>query len=199
VAKGIPPLPGARAEGRSVAGRFHAAAILEGSDASRQAALRMLAGHQVLHIAAHAVPHRDLSGAASILMAGDTDGSWRADDIASRRFADLRLVVLSSCESAIGFPTTLSGPMSIGQAFLTAGAEYVLVTQWPVEDRVSRRFMETFYDQLEIMGSPERALAEAQRRFKSSPNAVDRRPKSWAGYSVATGNAGRSSAGKESS
>jgi CHAT domain-containing protein len=132
-------------------------------------------------------PNRDLSGAAAILLAGDTDGNWRADDIASRRFDDLRLVVLSSCESAIGFPTTLSGPMSIGQAFLTAGAEYVLVTQWPVEDRVSRRFMDTFYDQLELSGSPERALAEAQRRFKSSPNAIDRRPKSWAGYYVATG------------
>jgi len=69
----------------------------------------------------------------------------------------------------------------------------------PVEDRVSRRFMETFYDQLEIMGSPERALAEAQRRFESSPNAVDRRPKSWAGYYVATGKAGQSSARGESS
>ena len=75
----------------------------------------------------------------------------------------------------------------------------MLVTQWPIEDRVSRRFMDTFYDQLELSGSPERALAEAQRRFKASPNAIDRRPKSWAGYYVATGNAGRSSAGEESS
>src|SRR5262249_32909106 len=89
LAESLPPLPGARTETHAISSRFHEADILEGSEATREAVLSDLSGRQVLHVAAHVVAHRDLSGAAAVLLAGEVGNNWRADDIAGRQFQNL--------------------------------------------------------------------------------------------------------------
>ena len=62
-----------------------------------------------------------------------------------------RLVVLSSCETNIGFPKVYDDifeNISLNTAFKYAGAQYVLGSRWEVSDQYSKKFYSYFYNTL---------------------------------------------------
>ncbi len=75
------------------------------------------------------------------------------------------LVTLSACRSGISRVLRGDEPMGLVRAFLSAGAQAVLVTLWPVEDTSARILMERFYATLIDQGrvfDPAAALRDAQ-------------------------------------
>jgi CHAT domain-containing protein len=73
------------------------------------------------------------------------------------------------------------------RAFLTAGADNVLATLWPIGDRATSQLMRRFHEQLPGR-RPAAALAAAQRdALRSSATAA---PRHWAGFAVAGANRG---------
>ena len=57
-----------------------------------------------------------------------------------------RLVVLSACETGQGKIDYSEGVVGLVRALRIAGAQDILMTLWPVDDRQARDFMRTFYD-----------------------------------------------------
>ncbi|MCA1732557.1 MAG: CHAT domain-containing protein, partial [Acidobacteria bacterium] len=92
------------------------------------------------------------------------------------------LVVLNSCETAVGRASAAEGMQSLARAFQLAGARTVVGTIWPVEDRVSRRFALALYDGLAAGATVGDAVRRAQLALaRDEPYSSARQ---WAGFSV---------------
>jgi CHAT domain-containing protein len=184
----FPSLAAAEREAEQVAGRRAGSRILIGENATRESVERLLPEAAIVHLAAHGVANSEDPGSAALLLAGSgARAHWRAAEIASRKLPALRLVVLSACESGRGYETTTVGSLSLARAFLAAGAEAVVGTQWAIDDVLGGRFVERFYDELARGHAVGSALARTQRAFIQSADPRERSPATWAGYFVAAG------------
>jgi len=126
----------------------------------------LLAGPEVLHIAAHVQgDDRNAWQSAIVLAPDDPALRLRAADLADMRLR-ARLAVLSSCSSARGRILSGEGVLGLSSAFLAAGVPAVIATLWPVQDEVTARFMMLFYRQLAEGASAGSALRRAQEKLR---------------------------------
>ena len=85
-------------------------------------------------------------------------------DPAVALFAQLRLVVLSACRTALVGTELPDEAVGLPSAWLQAGAKDVLASLWPVSDSVTVAFMKKFYELLLLDRlDPTEALWLAQR------------------------------------
>ncbi|UCF21537.1 MAG: CHAT domain-containing protein [Gemmatimonadota bacterium] len=154
------------------------------STAATEQAIREYSGSAaVVHFAAHAQPnvHQPDYGYISLTPSGADDGKLHAYEI---RELDLRgrLVVLSACESAAGRLRAGEGPLSLGRAFLHAGASGVIATLWPVGPPAAE-LMGGFYRALAADHPPAAALRAAKLELR---NGTLSSPLYWAPFILIT-------------
>lgn len=115
-----------------------------------------------LHIACHGQFDEDdplasylETGAGERLTAREVLQDWRLR---------AELVALSACQSGVSRIVRGDEPLGLVRAFLYAGAQAVLVSQWPVEDLPTALLMQRFYRELQgaAEADPARALHGAQ-------------------------------------
>lgn len=125
-------------------------------------ALRASVSTPVLHIASH---FRFVTGSeASFLLLGDgTHLTLRQMRKELPRFADVDLLTLSACETAMGSGTNENGLEVEGLGVMAQkhGAKAVLATLWPVADASTAVLMQEFYRNVR---QPEKSKAEALRQ-----------------------------------
>ena len=113
---------------------------------------------------------------------GDVDGSLLASDIASAEFKGAEVVVLGTCDGASGPFVEGEGSISLARVFLSAGADAVVASLWPVDDAGSK-LLTDFHAALRRSADPTSALRSAQLASLSR-----RRPlgalSAWAGFVV---------------
>lgn len=94
------------------------------------------------------------TGEGERLTAREVQAAWRLQ---------ARLVTLSACESGVSQILRGDEPMGLVRAFMSAGAQAVLVSQWPVDDLATLLLMTRFYEIVQEGGtSLSWALAAAQ-------------------------------------
>jgi tetratricopeptide (TPR) repeat protein len=160
-----------------------------GFDATRAlASSPELANYRAVHFAAHAVlnnEHPELSGIVLSMFDRDgrpQDGFLRLFDVYALRL-NADLVVLSGCETALGKELRGEGLVGLTQGFLAAGADHVLATLWPVEDRATAEFMKRFYRfLLKDSMRPAAALAATRSSMRAEP--AWSAPYYWAGFQL---------------
>jgi tetratricopeptide (TPR) repeat protein len=94
-----------------------------------------------------------------------------------------KLVYLSTCNSGTGMVSYQEEIVSLSSAFLTAGAETVIATLWPVKDESAALFCKYFYDHLlnsKCGTRPSQALAYAKRKL--SEDSLWSHWCHWSGY-----------------
>ncbi len=203
------PLPGTADEVRELRRDFRGVdARIAGDPAAVPLRAAELSRYQVLHVAAHtwvddqrpwnsglllgsrwAAPLIAAAGApAGAPAAGSAAGAdreaagapWlRAAAIASMRLP-ARLALLSGCESGGGRIAWGEGVQGLGAAFQSAGVPAVVVTLWPVDDRISAALVRTFYSRLADGETAADALRHAQLDLARRPATAH--PFFWAGY-----------------
>jgi len=110
---------------------------------------------------------------------GQEDGILTAYEISQMNLSNTELVVLSACETGLGQVSGNEGVYGLQRAFKIAGAKYLIMSLWKVDDRSTQSFMVEFYKQW-LQGKlpiPQAFRAAQQAIRAKSPNPYD-----WAGF-----------------
>ena len=75
------------------------------------------------------------------------DGILTAEEIASLDLRGVEWAVLSACDTGLGKATSAEGVFGLRRAFQLAGAHTVVMSLWPVEDKVTTDWMQFLYEQ----------------------------------------------------
>jgi CHAT domain-containing protein len=105
-----------------------------------------------------------------------------AHDIAALRLRNLRLAVLSACDTANGDEGTPADLNSVARTLVAAGVPNVVASRWRVDSATTRQLMRAFYASLVSGKSPAAALRAAGDTVRSMPRY--RHPYYWASFAV---------------
>jgi CHAT domain-containing protein len=155
------PLPASLGEVREIATTWkkwnqrEPTDLLTGSEATRARFLEAAPTARVLHVATHAFVLDKACGKGNPLLhsglvfAGvnhDRQASvLTAQQIASLDLEGVDWAVLSACSTGNGELHDGEGVMGLVRSFRVAGAKTVVMTLWPVDDEIARRFMRSLY------------------------------------------------------
>jgi CHAT domain-containing protein/tetratricopeptide (TPR) repeat protein len=177
---GLKNIPDARGELASLRRLMPGAVELVGSEATEAAVIEAVGRSSLVHVATHGVRYPVYGGCAALLLsppAGESGGEnvgaslLTEGEIAALDLSGAGLVVVSSCESAVGRGAERARGYGVGGAFLEAGAQSVVATLWPVEDAAAKDFAGAFY--AELIGKRAGPL-DALRRAAAGVIAADR-------------------------
>jgi CHAT domain-containing protein len=180
-------LPGSIEEVRAIRSIVGASTKVLTGDAATGAAFRVEAPRfSVIHLATFGVLNQrnPLNSYVELAGAGGRSQRLAVHDLVGVTL-HARLVVLSACETALASGTETNVPAGddwtgMVRAMLVAGADNVLATLWPVQDRATPALMAGFYREL-VAGRPlPLAVALAQRAAIHDRRRAD--PASWAGF-----------------
>ncbi|MBB5055478.1 CHAT domain-containing protein [Granulicella aggregans] len=186
----IPSLPGSRLEASSIQKIIGVSGtrLVLGAEASRNTVLGgAFAQARVVHFATHGLLDARRPENSGLVLAmfnaqgKPQDGYLRMGDIHSLHLS-AELVVLSSCESALGKDMGSEGIVGLPRAFLYAGAQRVIASLWKVDDEASAILMAYFYRELKDGRSPAAALNRAQLRMARNQKFHD--PYFWAAFFI---------------
>jgi len=184
----IPNLPGSRNEALAIqliTGPARTRLVM-GYEANREAIMASsVARQRIIHFATHGMMdtrHPEMSGLVLSMFnkRGEAqDGYLRLSDIYNLKLS-ADLVVLSSCESALGKDLGSEGINGLPRAFLYAGARRVIASLWKVDDEATVTLMSAFYSRLQRGEDPAQALQGAQLALLKNTRLSE--PYYWAGF-----------------
>ncbi len=182
----LSPIPFAKSEIERIAAFFppKKTSLLVGPDADENIfKSRSLLPFRILHFAVHGfIDDKNPSRSALVLSQnGKTgeDGLLQTREIYRLR-TKADLVVLSSCQTALGRLLRGEGIEGLSRAFFYSGSSAVLMTLWSIHDQAGAQFMARFYGHV-ASGDP---IADALRKAKMDMIASPyySHPYYWAGY-----------------
>ncbi len=175
----FPALPGTEAEARTAARLLGTRARTYLGAQASSAQLFQLHSPSVLHLGTHGfflgseqerrqLPNPlmrvglALEGAQQVVNGHSGDGLLSGLQLAGLSLDGTELVVLSACETALGDAVAGEGVAGLNQAFLTAGARRVILSQWRVPDATTGQLMADFYARYAAGTEPAEALQQAK-------------------------------------
>lgn len=153
-----PAIEGSAEEASIVAAQFPASALLIREKATAKNVRENIGSASVLHFATHGLLHT-VPYRSAILFANGESLSV-AEFMGMKLDADL--AVVSACDSGSGEITRGDEVIGLSRGLLAAGIRSVMVTQWPISDRVTVMIMERFYREYRAGAEPCVALSRAQ-------------------------------------
>jgi len=201
------PLPQTALEVSDISAQWQAANSsataeqLLGPNATRESFLRDAVRGRVLHVATHAfllsqscgdgnpLLHSGLvfAGANSTQTKDRENSLLTAQEIAAINLEGVDWAVLSACNTGAGEVRDGEGVLGLQRAFRLAGAHSVIMTLWPVDDDMSRRYMHELYSQrFGHNASTAQAVWNASRKLlaerRASAAQLSTHPWYWAGF-----------------
>lgn len=186
------------------------ARLLTGADIDAAALAAEVRGASVVHLATHAFTlpvvsagdpdsrwNQRVAGLSPLLLTGlalsqanaGGDGLLNGETLATFDLSRCKLAVLSGCATSLGEAQTWQGFASLGKAACMAGAESVVTSLWPVDDRWTEVLMEAFHRaRWEQQLPDEQALWQAQMTVRRQ----NRLPRHWAGWVLTSATSRRS-------
>lgn len=185
-------LPGSRDEVDAIRALYgRQATVLTNSAASEPAFREAAPRYSIVHLATYGVlnKHNPLFSYVALNASAGADGRLEVHEVFGLALK-ARLLVLSACQTALASGAVSDVPagddwVGLVRAFLSVGAQNVIATLWPVEDRSTARFMERLHRGLRSGRQEIAALAQAQRDALRNPTTAD--PFYWAGFVLVGG------------
>jgi CHAT domain-containing protein/tetratricopeptide (TPR) repeat protein len=120
---------------------------------------------------------------ANQLNSGAEDGVLTALEASALDLRNTALVVLSACDTGIGFVQNGQGVLGLRSALTLAGARNQMLTLWKIDDDETTQVMAGFYRGLQAGKSPSTALRDVQTGFISQAGNL-MHPYYWAAFIV---------------
>lgn len=149
---------------------------------AREEEVKNQLNRSLVHIATHGffmedekAPSKDPMLSSGLLLAGvsdlqigegQDDGILTAYEIMNLSLTDLKMVVLSACETGLGEIASGEGIYGLQRAFFVGGAQSVIMSLWKVDDSATKDLMTTFYKEYLKSGNKREAFLSAQRKIK---------------------------------
>jgi hypothetical protein len=133
---------------------------------------RNIESFDIIHFAAHSSPFISEvnEGAILLVSSSEDDGILSTSEIASLTLEN-KLVFLSSCETNVGDFIPGEGINSIARSLLFAGADGVIASLWPVNDKTAVSITDQFYSLYLKTNDPAIAIYQAQELvFSNNPH-----------------------------
>ena len=165
---------------------------LLGSSATERS-IKNAVNHDILHIATHGYFLEDeaihntpnpllnsgliLAGATNFIRQGqnplhsEDDGILTAFEAMNLDLENTNVVVLSACETGLGTVQNGEGVYGLQRAFQLAGANYIIMSLWPVDDEATQYLMSEFYKQWAVKENVRDAFRQAQLSTRQKFNA----------------------------
>lgn len=138
---------------------------------------------RILHLATHGILNDSAPMYSQIVLAQTGTGEEEDGLLEAREILNMNLnadlVVLSSCESALGKVGQGEGMMGLAWAFFVAGTSTTVVSQWKVASASTTEFMLTFHQKLK---SESKAEALRSAALQLSKQDQYRHPFYWAPF-----------------
>jgi CHAT domain-containing protein len=184
----LPALPLANKEATSVGDLYPRGVVLVGEAATKRRILREYAA--VIHFAGHTLVNLQHPMLSRLILAPDpqqedSDGLLMSD-ITRDRFGSVRLVVLATCDGAVGRFAEGEGVISVARAFFAAGVPAVVASLWPAEDNATDLLI-AFHRELRARHEVTSALRAAQLSWLRNHTRTPVR--TWAGFVALGGTA----------
>jgi len=182
----IPRLPGSADEAKAILEIIGSKDVLFklGFDATRALVLENgLGSYRLIHFATHEIIDAQNPEMSALILSllnergKAQDGYLRLGDIYKLRLS-ADLVVLSSCDSALGKDLDSEGIIGLPRGFLYAGAKSVIASLWKVDDAETGKLMADLYARMQRGESPSAALRGAQIKMAQEGE----KPQVWAAF-----------------
>lgn len=163
------PLPGAEREVQQLGSLFAQHTIYLQRDATKARFKEVANSASLLHVAAHAeVDEVDPLFSRILFSSSATEsGVLEAREIFRLDLGAVKLVTLSACESGLGKVSRGEEIVGFTRSFLSAGADSVIASLWPVADDSTEALMTKLYQELvagrDLGSAMQAAQIEVQR------------------------------------
>jgi CHAT domain-containing protein len=117
---------------------------------------------------------------ANLIKNGDEEGILTALEASSLNLWGTKLVTLSACDTGIGEIKNGEGVYGLRRAFFESGAETLVMSLWPISDRVTRDMMTVYYTGLK--GGLGRGEALRQAELAMMKRQDRQHPFYWASF-----------------
>ncbi|MDQ7824545.1 MAG: CHAT domain-containing tetratricopeptide repeat protein [Candidatus Eremiobacteraeota bacterium] len=172
-------VPSSLQEVQDIGKIFSSSRIYHGSEATKERFTREAPSASIIHLATHSSLNRDDINKSYIQFSGG-EGKLYLGDIYGLQVPGASIVVLSSCESALGDENPGREYASLASAFAIAGSPSVIASLWRVEDKGTALLFREFYSGLkEGLGRSE-ALRRAKISLMGKKDTAS--PFYWAGF-----------------
>jgi CHAT domain-containing protein len=142
---------------------------------------------RILHLTLHTVetdPHDPTGLAILFSKLSETDANLLTSSELYSLDLNSELAVVSSCQSGFGQIRQGEGTLSLGRAMALAGCRASVVNLWKADDAVSRDLMISFYKNLKLGQTKDRALQNAVRFYLQNTLSERAGPQFWANFSA---------------
>jgi CHAT domain-containing protein/cytochrome c-type biogenesis protein CcmH/NrfG len=178
---GLPALPSAEEEARTIAGFYPNAEQFSGANATKTNFLAGLPGAEIIHFAGHYVA-AETQAYSKLLF---SDGDLRSFEIAGNRLPKSKLVVLSACRTGIEKFYKGEGAIGIARTFLAVGTPLVVASRWQVDSEATKDLMIAFHrNRREKNLNSLEALRAAQIGMLRGADENFRQPFFWSAFSL---------------
>ncbi|MDF5716796.1 MAG: CHAT domain-containing protein, partial [Rhizonema sp. NSF051] len=173
-------LPGAEEEANKIARLFNTQA-LTGNVATETTVKQRMSQARIIHFATQGILEYEgmnIPGELAFAPSIQDDGWLKSDEIMNLNL-NAELVVLSSCDTALG-RITGDGVIGLSRSFFAAGVPTVISSLWSPSDRETVLLMTKFYESLNK--NPDKAYALRQAMLVTMKKYPE--PRHWAAFTL---------------
>ena len=182
------PLPGVQKEVDAIE-KTAKTSVFRGVEASEENFRKESSQYNILHLAMHAYINDSLPAFSRLAFSPEPgekdilkDGWLNTADIYNLDLRNVRLSVLSACNTGTGKMQRGEGLMSLARGFLYAGCPSIVVSLWEVEDNAGTQIMTSFYKNLERGKTKDAALRAAKLEYLENANSRLAHPHYWMSF-----------------
>ena len=192
-------LASARREAETVAAYYSSTfRPLLGKDATELRIRSEILKSNVAHFAIHYEANERFSLFSGMVLASppgvkvsdkEDDGVWQIHEIYKMKLPQMRLVVLSACQTGVEHQYGGEGAVSVARPFIAAGVPLVVATLWPVDSEASEKLMVSFHRYRRLGGGllTVEALRRAQLDLLRGEDSRYHHPYYWAAFTAIGG------------
>jgi CHAT domain-containing protein/cytochrome c-type biogenesis protein CcmH/NrfG len=161
---------------------YSQATTIRNEKATKESFLREIQKNDILHFAGHYLANETSPLNSRLLLADDknSEGDLRVFEIAEQKNQNLKLAILSACQTGMEKYYNGEGAVGIARIFLAIGVPSVVASQWEVDSDSTADLMINFHRNRKIKGlSTAKALREAQIE---ALNSTKKSPFYWSAF-----------------